>query len=131
MSNSSIQVIGNVASEIRFNSTAEGIPVASFRLAATERKFDRTQSRWVDGDVNWYTVSCWRALGENVAESINKGDPIFVVGRLNVRTWERDERSGTTLDITAELIGHDLSRGTAKFQRGIKVVSEESSTYAA
>ena len=131
MSNSLIQVIGNVASDIRFNSTAEGIPVASFRLAATERKFDRTQSRWVDGDVNWYTVSCWRALGENVAESINKGDPIFVVGRLNVRTWERDERSGTTLDITAELIGHDLSRGTAKFQRGIKVLSEESSTYAA
>lgn len=131
MSNSLIQVIGNVASEIRFNSTAEGIPVASFRLAATERKFDRTLSRWVDGDVNWYTVSCWRALGENVAESINKGDPIFVVGRLNVRTWERDERSGTTLDITAELIGHDLSRGTTKFQRGIKVVSEESSTYAA
>ena len=131
MSNSLIQVIGNVASDIRFNSTAEGIPVASLRLAATERKFDRAQSRWVDGDVNWYTVSCWRALGENVAESINKGDPIFVVGRLNVRTWERDERSGTTLDITAELVGHDLSRGTAKFQRGIKVVSEESSTYAA
>ena len=131
MSNSLIQVIGNVASDVRFNSTAEGIPVASFRLAATERKFDRSQSRWVDGDVNWYTVSCWRALGENVTESINKGDPIFVVGRLNVRNWERDERSGTTLDITAELIGHDLSRGTAKFQRGIKVVSEESSTYAA
>ena len=131
MSNSLIQVIGNVASDVRFNSTAEGIPVASFRLAATERKFDRSQSRWVDGDVNWYTVSCWRALGENVTESINKGDPIFVVGRLNVRNWEREERSGTTLDITAELIGHDLSRGTAKFQRGIKVVSEESSTYAA
>lgn len=131
MNNSTIQAIGNVATEIRFNTTPEGIPVASFRLAATERKFDRETSRWIDGDVNWYTVSCWRALAENVASSVQKGDPVFVLGRLNVRTWERDERSGTSVDITAEIVGHDLARGTSSFKRSTKQVSEEISTAAA
>ena len=131
MNNSTIQAIGNVATEIRFNTTPEGIPVASFRLAATERKFDRETSRWVDGEVNWYTVSCWRALAENVASSIQKGDPVFVIGRLNVRTWERDERSGTSVDITADIVGHDLARGTSTFIRSVKQASEEISPAAA
>lgn len=125
MNNSVIQVIGNVATEVRFNTTADGIPVANFRLAATERKFDKETSRWVDGEVNWYTVSCWRALAENVAASIQKGDPIFVTGRLNVRTWERDDRSGTTLDVTADVVGHDLSRGTSDFKRTTKAGPQE------
>jgi single-strand DNA-binding protein len=125
MNNSTIQIVGNVATDIRFNTTAEGIPVASFRLAATERKFDKTTARWVDGDVNWYTVSCWRALGENAAASIQKGDPVYVYGRLTVHSWERDDRSGTTLDVTAEVLGHDLGRGTAVFKRSGKANSDE------
>ncbi len=131
MNNSTIQAIGNVATEIRLNTTPEGIPVASFRLAATERKFDRETSRWVDGEVNWYTVSCWRALAENVANSVQKGDPVVVIGRLNVRTWERDERSGTSVDITADIVGHDLARGTTSFKRSAKQSAQEFSTVAA
>jgi single-strand DNA-binding protein len=131
MNNSTIQAIGNVATEIRFNTTPEGIPVASFRLAATERKFDRETSRWMDGEVNWYTVSCWRALAENVANSVQKGDPVVVIGRLNVRTWERDERSGTSVDITADIVGHDLARGTTSFKRSAKQSAQEFSTVAA
>lgn len=131
MNNSTIQAIGNVATEVRFNTTPEGIPVASFRLAATERKFDRETSRWVDGEVNWYTVSCWRALAENVASSVQKGDPVYVVGRLSVRSWERDDRSGTSVDITADLVGHDLARGTSSFKRSSKQATQEVDTIAA
>ena len=121
MNKSTIPAIGNVATEIRFNTTPEGIPVASFRLAATERKFDRETSRWVDGEVNWYTVSCWRALAENVANSVQKGDPVFVIGRL----------SGTSVDITADIVGHDLARGTTSFKRSAKQSAQEFSTVAA
>lgn len=130
MNNSTIQVVGNVATDIRFSNTPDGIPVASFRLAATERKFDKESSRWVDGEATWYTVSCWRALAENVAVSVQKGDPIFVHGKLNMRTWEKEDRSGTTLDITAEIVGHDLGRGTATFARTVKANQPESSTVA-
>ena len=117
MNTSMTMVTGNVATDVRFTTTADGLPVASFRMAATERKFDKATQRWVDGDVTWFSVVCWRHVAENVYSSLHKGDPIFVAGKLALREWERDGKAGTTLDITAEVIGHDLSRGTAQFER--------------
>ena len=118
-------VTGNVATEPKFTTTADGIPVTSFRLAASERKFDRETNRWVDGTVTWYSVVCWRHVAENAAASLQKGDPVVIVGRLALREWEQDGRAGSTLDLTADVIGHDLTRGTATFARNRKVELSE------
>lgn len=126
-----ISVTGNVATEVRFTTTQDGTPLATFRMAATERKFDKLTSRWIDGDVTWFSVSMWRSLAENVAVSIRKGDPVFVVGRLTLREWEREGKTGTSLDINAELVGHDLNRGTATFERIRKATSETPDAIAA
>lgn len=126
MNSTITMVTGNVATDIRFTTTAEGLPVASFRMAATERKYDRVTQRWIDGEVTWFSVVCWRHVAENCHASLRKGDPIFVAGRLSLREWERDGRTGTTLDITAEVIGHDLSRGIAHFERTRKHPDGES-----
>ena len=115
-------VTGNVATDIKLTATADGIPVASFRLAASERKYDKESGRWVDGQVTWYSVSCWRHLAENVSTSIRKGDPVVVVGRLHLREWESEGRNGSTLDLTADVVGHDLTRGTALFQRARRAI---------
>jgi len=124
MHSTTISVTGNVATEVRFTTTQDGTPLATFRMAATERKFDKLTSRWIDGDVTWFSVSMWRSLAENVSASIHKGDPVFVVGRLTLREWERDGKAGMSLDINADLVGHDLNRGTATFERIRKVTSE-------
>ena len=118
-------VTGNVATDLKFTTTNNGIPVASFRLAAGERKFDKDANRWVDGDVTWYSVVCWRHVAENCASSLRKGDPIVVVGRLVLREWEADGRNGSTLDLTADIIGHDLTRGTAQFERNRRSDAEQ------
>ena len=110
-------VTGNVATDVKFSTTADGTPLATFRLAASERKFDKDTNRWVDGGVTWYSVVCWRHVAENVSSSLSKGDPIVVVGRLSLREWEQEGRNGTTLDLNADIIGHDLTRGTATFSR--------------
>ena len=122
MNTSMTMVTGNVATDIRFTTTSDGLPVASFRMAATERRFDKSTQRWIDGDVTWYSVVCWRHVAENVFASLRKGDPIFVAGKLALKEWERDGKSGVTLDLTADVIGHDLSRGVAQFERTRKPV---------
>ena len=66
----------------------------------------------------WFGVSCWRALAENVAASVHKGDKVVVSGRLKVSTWKTDlgeQRSG--LEIISPVVGFDLSRGTAVLHR--------------
>jgi len=101
--------------------TQDGLPITSFRLASSQRRFDRNQNRWIDGETNWFTITSFRQLAINTSESVNKGDRIVVTGKLRVRDWDNGERSGTSVEIDADGIGHDLSWGTATFVRTILV----------
>ena len=97
---------------------AGGVPVASFRLACTPRKFNRRSESWSDGETQWYTVSCWRGLAENCAKSLRRGDPVVVHGRLQVRPYvNSNDVEVISFEIDAVHVGHDLSRGTSVFTR--------------
>jgi single-strand DNA-binding protein len=113
-----ITLTGIVGTEPRALTTAEGLAITSFRLASTQRRFDRAQEKWVDGDTNWYTITTFRQLAANSAVSVKKGERILVTGRLRIRDWENAGKSGTNIDIEADALGHDLSWGTAAFSRG-------------
>lgn len=116
MNDTYVTVIGNVASEIRFTTTDGGIAVASFRVASTPRRF--TQGNWTDGHTSYVTVKCWRGLADNVHTALAKGQPVVVHGRQTVRPWERDDgRTGTSVDIDADAVGHDLRWGITKFTK--------------
>ncbi|GAB6985754.1 single-stranded DNA-binding protein [Nocardioides pyridinolyticus] len=97
---------------------AGGVPVASFRLACTPRKFNRRTESWSDGETQWYTVSCWRGLAENCMKSLRRGDPVVVHGRLQVRPYvNSNDVEVISFEIDAVHVGHDLSRGTSVFTR--------------
>ena len=72
---------------------------------------------WVDGETNWFTITAFRQLALNVASSVSKGDRIIVSGKLRVRDWDNGERTGTSVEIEAETMGHDLVWGTTTFAR--------------
>lgn len=112
-----ITITGLVATTPRHLVTSTGLPITSFRLASTQRRYDNASQSWIDGDTNWYTVTCFRTLALHAHESINKGDRVMVSGKLRIREWEAGEKTGTTVDIEAETLGHDLLWGTAKFTR--------------
>ena len=120
-----LTVSGLVATTPRHLVTADGLAITSFRLASSNRRFDRTQGKWVDGETNWYTITAFRQLGINVAGSINKGDRIIVQGVLRVRDWDNGERTGTSVEIEAEAIGHDLTWGSSVFTRTVLVREAE------
>ena len=120
-----ITVVGLVATTPRHLTTSDGLPITSFRLACSYRRFDRTENKWVDGETNWYTVSSFKQLAINTASSINKGDRILVTGDLRIRDWDNGERSGTSIEIEATAIGHDVSWGTSTFTRNVLVKDRE------
>jgi single-strand DNA-binding protein len=105
--------------------TADGLPITSFRVASSNRRFDKAKGIWVDGETNWYTITAFKQLAINVAASINKGDRIFVQGVLRVRDWDNGERSGTSVEIEAEAMGHDLTWGNSIFTRTVLVREPE------
>ena len=116
-----VTLTGLVATTPRHLVTTEGLSITSFRLASNQRRFDRAQEKWIDGDTNWYTVTAFRQLAMNSAVSIAKSDRILITGRLRIREWESGERAGTSIEIEAESLGHDLSWGTAAFTRSVKI----------
>ena len=108
-----ITITGLIATTPRHIVTSEGLPITSFRLASSQRRFDKATLKWVDSSTNWYTVSAYKQLAINCVPSLNKGDRIVVSGRLRVRDWTTDDRTGTNVEIEAEVIGHDLFWATA------------------
>jgi len=112
-----LTVIGNVVDTPQRRVLDSGASVTSFRVASTSRRFDRGQNGYVDRDTLFVRVNCWRQLGDNVARSVVKGDPVVVVGRYFSRRYEVEEQKRTAYDLEAYAIGHDLSRGTTTYTR--------------
>ena len=126
-----LSVTGLVATTPRHLVTQDGLPITSFRLASSQRRFDRNQNKWIDGETNWYTVTSFRQLAVNSSMSVSKGDRISVLGKLRVRDWDNGERAGTSVEIEADSIGHDLAWGTSSFTRTVLVRESEPEAEAA
>lgn len=115
-----ITIRGFVATTPTLNKLPSGLPVANFRVASTPRWYDAQQQVWREGTTNWYTINSYRALAQHANRSIFVGQPVIVTGRLNVKQWSNDDgRKGTTVEIDASAIGHDLNLGTTSFNRAI------------
>jgi len=92
--------------------------VANFRLGCTPRRFNRKTGEWVNGQTQWFTVNAWRALGENCAQSLRRGDPVVVHGRLNASTYLNSANvEVTSFEVEASFVGHDLNRGVSSFAK--------------
>jgi len=112
-----ITLTGLVATPPKHIVTSEGLHIASFRLASTQRRYDRSEQKWVDADTNWYTVTAFRQLAANAIGSILKGQRVVVTGRLRIREWSNGDKTGTTIEVDADALGHDLTFGTSSFSR--------------
>jgi len=115
--NDTITVCGIIATEPRHLVTDTGIAITSMRLASPSRRWDRATATWTNGATNWFTVTAFRSLAANVHKSLKKGDRVVVTGRVRIRTWERDGRGGTSVEIDAEGLGHDLAWGISNWIR--------------
>jgi single-strand DNA-binding protein len=108
---------GLVATTPRYIKTADGIDICSFRLASASKRFDPKKMEWIEADTNWFTITSFGTLAINAVSSITKGDRIIVSGTLRVRDWDNGEMSGTSVEIEAETLGHDLFWGQSTFTR--------------
>lgn len=112
-----ITITGLVATTPKHVVTSSGLSVTTFRFASTQRRYDRGEQKWVDGETNWYTVATFRQLATNVIGSVQKGQRLLVTGRLRVRDWATEDKRGTNVEIDADAVGHDLSWGSSVFTR--------------
>lgn len=107
---------GRVGTKVELREGA--VPWVLFRVASTPSYFDQTTRQWRDLETIWISVKAWRSLAQNVAESLEVGDPIIAIGKVRNEKWttqDGEARESTVLE--ASLIGHDLTWGVSKLRR--------------
>ena len=113
-----ITISGLVATTPRHIKTQDGLDIMSFRLASSV--LDKKA-----GQTNWYTITLFKRTAVNAYASIHKGDRVLLTGALKVRDWDNGERAGTSVEVEATAIGHDLAWGESTFNRTVLVMEED------
>ena len=109
-----LTVIGNLTSDPELRFTPNGAAVANFTVASTPRQFDRQSNEFKDGETLFLRCSAWKELGENCAESLQRGTRVVVQGRLKSRSFETKEgEKRTVMELDVDEIGPSLRRATA------------------
>lgn len=120
-----ITVVGHVGAAPRYRQTPSGVSVCDFRMAATPRRRDK-EGAWADTETIWFAVTAWRGLADHVSNSLRKGDRVVVSGSLGTSTYTTDlGETRSNLEITAESVGLELSRGTASYVKSPSLITNE------
>ncbi|HEB12206.1 MAG TPA: single-stranded DNA-binding protein [Actinobacteria bacterium] len=98
-----VVLIGNLTRDPELRFTPNGSPVANIGLAVN-RTYTNKQGEKVQS-VDFFTVVVWAKLAELCAEYLKKGSPIAVEGRLQSRSWEKED--GTKRSVV-EVVGENV-----------------------
>jgi single-strand DNA-binding protein len=97
MTEPSVSFAGNLTDDPELRHTEAGIARAMFRVAVSSRR---------DQEASFFTVIIWRDQAEHAAESLSKGSPVVVVGRLQQRSWTAEDGSArSVVEVVAEELG--------------------------
>ncbi|MXZ91014.1 MAG: single-stranded DNA-binding protein [Chloroflexi bacterium] len=80
-----VELLGRVGNDPEMRYTGSGIAVTQLRLATDRGRRDGEDA------TDWHTVVVWDKLGEAVAEYVEKGQRLYVAGRLVHSSWEGDD----------------------------------------
>lgn len=94
-----VLLIGNLTRDPELSETQNGTSVCHFSIAVNRSYTDGNGDRQTD----FFNVTCWRGLADNVAEYCKKGSKVAVSGSVQIRNYE--DNSGnkrTAVDVIAQ-----------------------------
>ncbi|MDD3080057.1 MAG: single-stranded DNA-binding protein [Paludibacter sp.] len=104
MSVNKVILIGNVGRDPEVRYLDKDVAVANFPMATTERGYTLQSGTQVPEKTEWHNIVAWRGLATLAENYIKKGSQIYVEGKLQTRSWEKDGVKRYTTEIYAETI---------------------------
>ena len=108
-------LIGNLGSDPEVRYTQDGTPAASFTVATTERW--KGKDGQMQESTEWHRVTAWRRLAEICGEYLAKGSRVYIEGKLQTRSYEKDGQKRYVTEIVAREM-KILSGGKGKSDSG-------------
>lgn len=102
-----VELLGNVGNDPEMRYTSGGTAVTRLRLATERYRRDN------DPETDWHNIVVWDKLAEAVAQYVEKGQRLYVAGRLVQNTWDGDDgqRRYRTEVYAQDLVFLDSPRG--------------------
>lgn len=104
MSVNKVILVGHVGKDPEVRYLEKNVAVANFTLATTERGYTAQNGTQVPDRTEWHNIVAWRGLAELAEKYIRKGSQLYVEGKIQTRSWERDGVKRYTTEIYAESI---------------------------
>ena len=118
-------LVGNVGSDPEVRYLDRGTAIANFNLATTERGYTMQNGTQVPDRTDWHAIVLWRNLAEWAEKYVRKGMKLYVEGKLQTRTWEKDGQVRRKTEIIAESV-QVLYRPAEYRNSNVQVEQEES-----
>lgn len=120
-----VMLIGHLGRDPEMRYTPAGKPVTTFTIAVNRTWNTSDGERHAETD--WFNIVAWGNLAEICKEHLNKGQQVFVEGRLQSRKWDDKEgiKHSTTEIIASEMMMLGDRRGTNSDQSDNPTVGEE------
>ncbi|MDR1653484.1 MAG: single-stranded DNA-binding protein [Prevotellaceae bacterium] len=104
MSVNKVILVGNVGRDPEVRYLERNVAVANFTLATTERGYTMQNGTQVPERTEWHNIVAWRGLAELAEKYIRKGRQLYIEGKIQSRSWEKDGIKRYTTEIYAETI---------------------------
>ena len=95
-----VMLIGNLGKDPETRYTQDGTCVTSFSVATSDEWKDKISGAKKER-TEWHRIVAWRKLGEICGEYLSKGKQVYVEGKLQTRSWEKDGVTRYTTEIVA------------------------------
>jgi single-strand DNA-binding protein len=95
-------LLGNLGADPELRVTPGGQPVLKLRLATTESYLDKNNAR--QERTEWHQITVWGKRGEALSKFLTKGSSIFVEGRIQTSSYEKDGEKRYRTEIIANNI---------------------------
>lgn len=116
MADNTITIIGNITRDPELRFTQGGTAMCNLGVAVNRRY--QQNGEWVDAPTQFFNVTVWGQPGENAGASLQKGDRVVVIGRIEFREYEtKDGGKQRTHDIVADEVAPSLKWATASIER--------------
>jgi single-strand DNA-binding protein len=107
-----VMLLGNLGADPELRVTPGGQAVLKLRLATNESYVDRNNVR--QERTEWHRVTVWGRRAEALGKLLQKGDSLFVEGRLQTSSYEKNGEKRYSTEIVANNILLSGGRGRAE-----------------
>lgn len=94
-----VMLLGNLGADPELRVTPGGQAVLKLRLATNESYVDRNNVR--QDRTEWHRVTVWGRRAEALGKILQKGDSLFVDGRLQTSSYEKNGEKRYSTEVVA------------------------------